>query len=72
MKKRTSKKGRRRMDAALTNREYNVALKGAGVYCIVCSRRAGRYDAYCGPSNFANRRRQYRTWKHNRRTRWRE
>ncbi len=52
------------------NRSYNIIYKNTDQYCYICCRRSGRYGAYCGPSNFGKQRRSYRTWKYNRKTKW--
>lgn len=35
---------------AQTNKEYKVFIKSYKVYCILCNRRAGIFNAYCGPT----------------------
>ena len=53
----------------IDNRSYNIVLKNTDQYCYICCRRAGRYHAYCGPQS-KNREREFRTWKHTRKTQW--
>ena len=54
------------IEKAKTNREYNIRLKGYKVYCPVCSKRSGKFDAYCGPLS----KKQNRNWKQYRKTKW--
>lgn len=60
----------RRLKSITDNRTYNILLKGSTCACRVCSKRSGRYDAYCGPRNDHHINRRYKTWKHNRKTKW--
>ena len=53
------------------NRTYNIVMKNSYQYCRICCRRSGNYHAYCGPRG-RNRVREFRTWKHNRKTQWKE
>jgi hypothetical protein len=51
---------------ATTNKEYKIALKSWKVYCIICNKRLGVFDAYCGPiSNKKNK-----NWKKYRKHQW--
>jgi hypothetical protein len=51
-----------KLERAHNSREYSIFQKGYKVYCTICNRRAGRFDAYCGLlSNKKNRNwKQYR------------
>lgn len=53
---------------ATTNREYNIALKGWKPYCLICNRRCGIFDAYCGPRS--NKWKKIRNWKKYRKHQW--
>ena len=57
-----------KMRVATTNREYNVVMKGYKPYCRICSKRAGRYDAYCGPISL----KKLKNWKQFRRTQYKQ
>lgn len=76
---------RNRLEKAINNKEYNILQKGSEVDCPICAKRAGSYKATCGPvrwwpkykRGFKNSKciatwqvRMYRTWKHNRKTQW--
>ena len=69
----------------LTGREYTIKYKRSIYsYCYICSKRAGSYYYYCNPSTMGAKRhgsgrvienhkaRSYRTWKYNRKTKWKE
>lgn len=55
-------------EKAKTNKEYNVALKNYKCYCTICNKRAGIYNAYCGPVN----KKQNKSWKQNKKKRQHE
>lgn len=55
---------------AYNSREFMIAVKSAEVYCTICSKRAGRWDAYCGPRSSTSWRRD-RNWKSYRKTQYR-
>ena len=44
-----NKKNIQKLKDAKSNREYNIIRKNYKCYCITCNRRAGIFDAYCGP-----------------------
>jgi hypothetical protein len=48
------------------NKEYNVLMKNFKVYCRVCNKRYGTFDAYCGPRS----NKQNKNWKRYRVTQW--
>lgn len=64
------------------NHNYKITFKnGIYNYCYICQRREGNFYAYCGPSKeygyhgngkriYSKQRREYRTWKHTRKTQW--
>ncbi len=54
-----------------SNREYLIHLRTYKEYCIVCSKRSCRYNAYCGPSN-RKYFRENRNWKYYRNTQYKE
>ena len=56
----------KKLKKAETNKEYNEALKNYKCYCIICNRRAGVYNAYCGPGN----KKKNKNWKQYRKTKW--
>lgn len=43
------------------NREYNILLKNYKYYCHICNKRAGIFNAYCGPHS----KKQNKSWKQN-------
>ena len=49
------------------NREYKIEQKNYKTYCFICNRRAGIFNAYCGP--FRNQKKN-RSWKSYRKTQW--
>lgn len=66
----------------MNNRIYKILqYKKIYDYCYICQKREGNYYAYCGPDKvygyhgngkriYSIQRREYRTWKHNRKTQW--
>lgn len=63
-------RNRAKLNKASENREYNMIMKNMDIDCYICVRRAGHYGASCHPTKKGFYRRLYRTWKHNRKTRW--
>ena len=59
-------RNRARCNKAHNNREYNILMKSDVVYCTICNRRAGAFDAYCGPMS----KKSFRNWKRFRRTQY--
>lgn len=55
-------------EKAKTNKEYNIALKNYKCYCMICNRRAGMFNAYCGPQN----KKISKNWKQYRKTQYNE
>jgi hypothetical protein len=53
---------------ARSNKEYKVSIKGYKVYCIICSRRAGVFDAPC--IRVSNK--VFKNWKKYRNTQWKQ
>lgn len=71
----SKKRNRAKLNKAKNDKEYNRIMKNDCVYCIICIRRAGNYNASCAPGAFTNRGWRYRmcrTWKYNRKTQWKE
>lgn len=82
----SKKRNRAELNKANNNREYQILQKNETVYCHVCAKRAGRFGATCGPVRWTKpwrrgyknakkaiatwQARSYRSWKHNRKTRW--
>ena len=64
---------RAKYNKALTSIEYTRLMKMDNVYCLICVKRAGSYNASCHPQVY-NRKgwkgRRYRTWKYNRKYQW--
>lgn len=79
-------RNRARLILANNNREYNIINKHFEYgYCYICQRRAGSFYASCSPADmhakgvhgsgkriFKYKYREYKTWKYNRLTRWRQ
>jgi hypothetical protein len=79
-------KKRRGLTTITDNRTYNILYKNSiHTYCFICQRRVGSYFADCSPSGYnskgihgsgkylySTKFRSYKTWKHNRRTQWKE
>ncbi len=81
-------RNRKRLEKVEDNKVYNILQKGYKEYCVICAKRAGRYGATCGPvrwypkykRGFINPHkglvtwqvREYRTWKYNRKTQWKQ
>ncbi len=64
-------RNRAKLNKALDSKEYTMIMKNVDLYCYVCARRAGNYEASCHPTNWEGFiRRCNRTWKHNRNTQW--
>ena len=57
-----------KLKSIIYNREYKIIQKNYKTYCIICNRRCGRYNCYCGPlSNKKNR-----SWKQYRKKQYKE
>lgn len=56
----------KKLKQVTTNREYNIILKNYKVYCVICSRRSGKHNAYCGPTG----NKKNKNWKQYRKTKW--
>lgn len=56
----------KKLKKAETNKEYNVYLKNYKCYCVICNKRAGIFNAYCGPQS----KKQNKNWKQYRKTKW--
>ena len=68
-------RNRAKLNKAEDSREYNMIMKNQDLYCYICVRRVGHYNASCAPGAFSNRGwifRMNRTWKHTRETQWKE
>jgi len=57
---------KKRLNESHNSREYNILLKGSEVYCPICNRRAGVFNAYCGPKS----EKVFKNWKQFRKTKW--
>jgi hypothetical protein len=53
---------------AQTNKEYTVSIKGYKVYCVICNRRAGVFNASC----IRNTNKVLKNWKRYRKTQWKQ
>ena len=51
---------------AQNRREYTILEKSWKVYCTICNKRAGMFDAYCGPRS----NKQLKNWKQFRKTKY--
>ena len=68
-------RNRAKLNKAKDGKEYTMIMKNQDLYCYICVRRAGRYDASCAPGAFNRRGWRYRmnrTWKNTRNTQWKE
>jgi len=79
-------RNRAKLNKAENNRDYNLIYKHyMNDYCFICSKRSGSFYVSCSPADMhhkgrhGNRRpiyrhkfREYKTWKHNRKTKWKE
>lgn len=54
------------------NRTYNIYLKGYKPACYYCAKTAGDYGAHCGRQWKNYYKRKFRSWKHNRKTQWKD
>lgn len=62
-------RNRAKLKKAHNSRDYNIILKNENLYCYICVRRVGSYQATCHPSIYNKKSYKYRenrTWKHNR------
>ena len=81
-------RNRAKFNKAHGNKEYNMLQKRWTVDCPICSKRAGSYTATCYPIRWnkkykrgfknshksitTSEAREFRTWKHNRKTKWKD
>lgn len=79
-------RNRSKTNKAITSKEYRVIqLKFEYDYCLICSKRCGCFYSNCSPMNMRKRGRHgngkivstfdyraYRTWKHNRKTQYKQ
>lgn len=67
-------RNRAKLKKAHDNREYSIIQRSENIYCFICARRAGNmYGLNCHPSYWIKKGwkgRRYMTWKHNRKTQW--
>lgn len=76
-------RNRAKLNKAITERESLIIERVSESYCLICNRRSGTHHWDCSPSNIqakhrhgsgkaisAHKYRSYKTWKHNRKTRW--
>lgn len=71
----SKKRNRAKLNKAKNSKEYTMIMKNQDLYCYICVRRAGSYNASCAPGASTNRGWKYRmnrTWKHTRNSQWRE
>lgn len=80
----SKKRNRSRLEKANNSKEYHLLqMKFAHSYCYICQKRAGSFYAQCdGRKRFGwhgNRKqifaadyRAFKTWKHNRKTKWKQ
>ena len=75
---------RAKLSKAENNREYNIILKHwVYNYCYICARRCGSFYYDCSPASMRNKGRHgngkpiytskfrsFKTWKHNRKEKW--
>lgn len=80
------KKNRTKLNKCLTSREYNILqMKYEYDYCYICSKRCGSYYYDCSPMTYKSPgrhgsgklvstydAREFRTWKHTRKTQWKQ
>jgi hypothetical protein len=50
------------------NRVYKILQKNFKVYCTICNRGAGIFDAYCGPGSD----KKQKNWKRFRKTQYKQ
>lgn len=79
-------KNRAKLNKSKDGRTYSIIYKRyMNDYCFICSKRCGNFYASCSPANmrargihgskkliYAYKFREYKTWKHNRKTHWKE
>lgn len=77
-------RNRAKLRKSLNSREYSLKFKKEKYsYCYICQRRSGSWYYDCSPSDLRCKHRHgngkriegykyrsYKTWKHNRKTRW--
>lgn len=77
-------RNRARLKPASNNREYTLINKHfEHDYCYICQRRAGSFYASCSPGEmnargvhgsgkriYRHKAREFKTWKYNRKTKW--
>lgn len=80
----STNRNRAKFNKAQTSREYTIMMKHYYYdYCYICSRRCGSFFADCSPQNmhakgihgsgklvYVYKYREFKTWKHNRKARW--
>jgi hypothetical protein len=79
-------RNRAKFDKEVGNREYKIKLKREQYnYCYICAKRSGNFYADCSPANmhskgvhgsgkriFRHKFREFKTWKYNRKTKWKQ
>lgn len=77
-------RNRAKLKKAKNNREYRlINMHVEYNYCYICQKRGGTFYASCHPAKrygwhgngkqvFSTDRREYRTWKYNRKKQWKE
>ena len=79
-------RNRAKLNKAEDSRDYMITLKRELYnYCYICAKRCGNFYADCSPANmhskgyhgtgkaiYRHKFREFKTWKYNRMTHWRE
>ncbi len=77
-------RNRAKLEKAEDNRSYIISLKHYEYdYCYICQRRSGSFYGSCSPADmhargihgsgkriYRHKFREFKTWKYNRKTRW--
>lgn len=76
-------RNRAKLNRAATRNEMMILERVSESYCLICNRRSGSHHYDCSPSNISTKNRHgsgkpiephkyrsYKSWKYNRRTRW--
>lgn len=76
-------RNRAKLNKARTSKEVLIIGRISKSYCLICNRRSGSHHWDCSPANlsakhrhgdgraiFSDKYRSYKSWKHNRKTRW--
>lgn len=77
-------RNRTRLNKSVTSKEYRIKFhKIVFDYCFICAKRSGSFYGSCSPSALSSiglhgngryienhKRREYQSWKYNRKTQW--